>query len=82
MGDSLISGSGDSIAFVSDQHGKGFGVSVFGEGESIYLRIEIKKAPGEFTDDVDIFDGDRTFSGATLSSNRYGDQIQDIYFTM
>ena len=40
--------------------------------------MEIGNFQNEFTDDGDISDGDRTFPGATLSSNNYEEIIRRI----
>ena len=54
------------------------GINVFVGGESTYLRTEINNAANGFIREENIFDGDRAFSGATLSSNNYEVGIRAI----
>lgn len=51
-------------------------------GEAIYSDVGIIKAPEEFIDSENIFDGDRTCPCATLSSNNYEGGSGYFYFTV
>ena len=60
--------------------GKEFGAKVFGGGEEIYLSTGIKRTTDEYSDEENISDCARAFSGVTVSSNNYEGEIQDIFF--
>ena len=71
LGDLLIRGSDLCIEFFPYKLGDERGVNAFGENESNYLCMKIKKAANEFSGEWGIFDGDRTFPGVTSGSDNY-----------
>ena len=58
--------------------GNGYIVKVPDGYGVIYMGMWAKKVPIEFINDGNISDGSQTFLGATLSSNDYDGEIQDI----
>ena len=83
VGEVLIYGSDIFIEFASGGLVGKFGFNASSGNESIYLGMEIKKAPNEFTEEENIFDGARTFTGANFRSNSYdGGGSGYIYLTL
>ena len=50
----------------------------FLSGANRFIRACDLMAPNEFAEDGNISDGDRTFTGATLSSGNYEGEVRDI----